>query len=202
MMIRAGLVVCALFAAPAYAEPLTFGAINGTDDLSRNTEIARCAPGRDSCALTRTTFGGLPIARSQVALNPSGRVRTAEIVLDARHHDLAYQLLAGRYGTPTATQGYPRWTRFDDDARVAIRRAGGDTLISFDYPANAPASTGGAGLPWPVLLFAGLGLAAGFGAYRVLGRRRARPALAAAGAPLSMKATLEGRLRRGEELSF
>lgn len=196
-----GSVFCVFIAAPALAGPLSFGAINGVDDLSRDAAIGRCASDGATCALTRTSFGGLPVRRSTVSLNSSGRVRAVEIILDDKNYALARQLIAGRYGDPIDSRGSARWTAFDDGAGIAMRRTGTDTAIAFDFPANAAsAAVADTNPAWAFLLLAGIGVAAGFGAYRWNGGGRRAPARP--GREMSMRETLERRLQRGDELSF
>ncbi len=198
MLVRVALFLIACVAGPALAEPLTFGAINGVEDASRNPALARCEPGSQSCALTRTSFGGLPVVSSVMTLNPSGRIRSVEIVLNGKDHGLARELLAGRYGPPTHSD---RWTNFDDGAVIGFRRAGARAIVSLDFPANATAARSGGGeVAWPVLIFAGLGLAAGLGAYGI--HKRLRPAPADTMGTVSMRETLERRLRQGDEVTF
>lgn len=189
--------------------PLSFGAINGADDFSGRTDIGLCRAGTAAsdgvrtCTLARTAFGGLPIARSAMTLNPSGHVRSVTIALDGKDYDAAYRLLQGRYGRPTETAPFPRWRGFGDGAAVTIRRTGSDSSISFDFPANAAAAEPDKGLDAgfvrTILVFVLLGLAAG-----LLGRRfgRARTARFGAAPPMSMRATLDRKLRDGEELQF
>jgi hypothetical protein len=186
-------------AAAAQAQPLAFGAVNGEDDYSERADLAQCRPAADDgarqCVLKRSSFGGLPVSSATMTLNPDGKARSLDIVLDAENFDLAYQLLVGRYGPPTAARGFPLWTGFDDGASLTLRRAGARATVSFDFPANAAASSATPGA-LPFLLLAGLGLLAGGLAYRAYGAKRAPVP------NISMRATLERRLREGRDLQF
>lgn len=181
----------------AEAKPLTFGIVNGADDFSNRAELGACRAdaGRDGgsrCALARASFGGLPVARATLALNPARKPRSLDIVLDAQDYDLAYQLLVGRYGPPTSTRDGPRWSDFDAGASLAIRRSGANATISFDFPENAGAASRqpDTALVVSLLLFAGLGLAAGALFYAARAKRRTP-------SELSMRATLERRVSEG-----
>lgn len=171
----------------APAQPLTFGAIDGSGDFSHRTDIT-----------PRTRFGGLRVSSAAMALNGAGKVRSLRIVLDGSDFDTAYGLLAGRYGPASDTRDFPRWTGFDGGASLSIRKAGPNAVIAFDYPANAATADAG---PDPtliasLLLFAALGLAAGALLYR---GHRAKPVPAPQS---SMRATLERRLQEGRDLQF
>jgi hypothetical protein len=171
----------------ALAQPLAFGAINGSDDFSHRTDLA-----------PRTRFGGLRVSSQSMALNGSGKVRSLGIVLDGSDFDAAYRLLVGRYGPASDARDFPRWTGFDDGALLSIRKAGANAVISFDYPENA-ATTESALNPAVIaslLLFAALGLGAGVLLYRGF---RAKPMPTP---QPSMRATLERRLREGRDLQF
>jgi len=191
----------------AVAEPLTFGTIEGSSDFSDRKDVAECRANSDAqaegslCALKRTSFGGLPVKTATMALNAAGKVRSVDIVLDSEAFEPAFQMLVGRYGPPATTRNFPRWSGFDDGAGLAIRKAGPNTIVSFDFPAN------GAGaetepdrtLAAALILFAALGLVAGILLYREYGTRRSQPG------PIpqpSMRATLERRLREGRDLQF
>lgn len=190
----------ALIAASAVAAPLTFGGINGTDDLSGSAELAGCRQTTDEmrrCQLARQTFGGLDIASSEALLNGAGRVRSLRITVDRADFDLARQMLIGRYGAAS------NWTGFDGGARIGIARTPDAAVISFDFPSNAAA---GARLDmravWTVLSLLALGLALGWYLFRGRRTRRARRPEPEARAPLSMRDTLERRVREGGELRF
>jgi len=207
---RTMLVAAALASAsPAYAEPLTFGAINGADDLSQSSELTGCAPGPESgertCQLARTSFGGLAVEKGSATLNADGRIRALRIALDERDHDLARNLLAGRYGPPVATDKGTRWTSFDDGASIAIARARPNTLITFDFPENgavaAPAGPDGRALLFLMLFAAGAIVTGLMLRRRQRPRRAARPGIVPAPQP-SMRETLERRLQEGRDLQF
>jgi hypothetical protein len=193
-------VLIALAAASAtQAEPLAFGALNGRDELASTSELASCTPsaseaGAQTCRLARTSFGGVPIDSGAAVLNADGRVRSLRIALDVRHHDLALSLLTGRYGAPSTPGAVPRWAGFDDNATISLDRSRRQTLIAFDFPENAAASgrAGPEGRSLAFLALFGLGaVAAG------LLLRRPKPAPAR---ELSMRETLERRLREGRDL--
>jgi len=195
----------ALAAAPALAEPLRFGGINGADDLAGSSELTACRPTTDGlqrCQLARQTFGGLEIAGSEALLNRTGQVRSLRIDLDRADFELARQMLTGRYGAPQASG----WTRFDDGARIGMARTARATVISFDFPQNSAAgqpSTRRADWLLPAMI--GLGLLLGWLLFRL---RRAQPRRAvpvraqSPMAPMSMRETLERRLREGQEIRF
>jgi hypothetical protein len=188
---------------PVTAAPLTFGVLNGVDDFSRATDIAACAPRSDQvegaeCRLARTSFGGLALDRASMTLNADGRAQAVEFLLDDSDFDLARQMLAGRYGRPSGDADAPVWAGFDDGARIAVRREGAQTRISFVFPANQAVAEASSETPAivPVLLFLAAGLAAG-----VL-LSRARRAAVPPRAP-TMRETLERKLREsGGELHF
>jgi hypothetical protein len=187
-------------ASPALAAPLTFGEIGGNSDLSSSSEFTSCVAsaserGTQTCTLSRTSFGGVPIDSGAAVLNADGRVRSLRIALDVRHHDLALSLLTGRYGAPSTPGAVPRWAGFDDNATISLDRSRRQTLIAFDFPENAAASgrAGPEGRSLAFLALFGLGaVAAG-----LLLRRRPKPAPAR---ELSMRETLERRLREGRDL--
>lgn len=188
-------------AVPAWAAPLRFGAINGTDDASRSHDVTECRPqnGMALCPLRRTRFGGLPIDRGIATLNTAGRVRSLDLTVSARRYDVAYRMLGGRYGPPDGGRAAPIWTRFDDGARIMLRRTGREALISFDFPKNAASAPKlglDTGLAWTLLLCAGLGLGGGWALYRAAGAKRG------AQTQFSMRDTLERRLRDGRGLRF
>lgn len=189
---------------PAGAAPLSFGEFEAGRDLSASDQLAGCASEGVGfrCLLTRTDFGGLPIERSRVTLNADGRPVSVEITLDASDHDTAVRLLAGRYGRPGGTAEQPQWRGFDDDARISVDRAGRSALISFRFPANQSSTAIGRTATDPVLplvAFVLLGLLTGIVIRRTRGRRLASAPVAA---EPSMRATLERRLQRGDDLSF
>lgn len=200
-------------APPAMAEPLTFGAINGADDFSGQTEIASCEPkslwggGRQTCALARTSFGGLPIETGTVTLNGAGRVQAVRIALDGGDYELAYRFLVGRYGRPSSAGEAPSWSGFDDGAAITIGRSAARALIAFEFPANAEAADmepDGARI-WSLLLFALGGVAAGLIIRRVRNRDRRRwdrPRRTGVDTQPSMRATLERRLRENRDFQF
>ena len=196
--------------APAGAEPLTFGAINGTADLSGNTEVAYCPKTRSrdaprTCALARTSFGGLPVSKGLMTLNPAGRVRSLTILLDGKDHDRATEMLAGRYGPPTNGGNVARWTGFDEGARIAVGKGSSGTVISFDFPANeavASASAPGARLVWALLFFAAAGIAAVLVLLRARAARQARARARRAMPTSSLRETLERKIREGVDLQF
>jgi hypothetical protein len=189
-----------VMAPPALAAPLTFGAIGGDADLTDSPEITSCVPSASEqsgqiCSLSRTSFGGVPIESAAAVLNADGRVRSLRIALDARHHDLARNLLTGRYGAPSAMGAAPRWSGFDDGAAIILDRTRRQTLITFDFPQNA--AVPGAAVPeGRSLAFLAL-FGAGAVAAGLMLRRRAKPAPAR---ELSMRETLERRLRDGRDL--
>jgi hypothetical protein len=189
-------------ASPALAAPLTFGAISGDADLADNPEITSCVPsvaqeGTQTCSLSRTSFGGVPIESGAAVLNADGRVRQLRIALDSRHHDLARDLLAGRYGKPSTEGNRSRWTGFNDGAGITLARNRRQTLISFDFPENAAAAPAdgpeGRSLAFLALFGAGA-VAAG-----LMLRRRSKPA---PNRELSMRETLERRLRDGRDFQL
>lgn len=193
-----------MMAAPAQAKPLTFGAIDGANELTASSQLTGCAAvdNGSACRLNRTNFGGLPIDRSEVMLNPMGRVRSLDILLDAGDYDVARRLLIGRYGPPSAASA-DQWLGFDDGARIAISRSKRNTLVSFLYPANISSSGSAApdsGVIIQVLLFVVLGLAAGLLFRRWRNSRPAEPAMSPR--EPSMRATLERRLAQGDDLGF
>ncbi|WP_217352691.1 hypothetical protein [Sphingomonas sp. ID1715] len=178
------------FAPPAVAEPLVFGDIDGRADLSGRAEIADCsADGK--CALDRPSFGGASIDGATIALNPAGRAKRLEIMLDPRDYSRALALLIGRYGQPDQA-GQARWSRFDQAASITLSRASHHAIVAFDYPANAVASDRSATqrASW-LALFVIAGLGSGLLVWR---RRQTRHR----SAPVSMRATLERRLRDGD----
>ena len=207
-MNRFALLACAVIGfsawAPAQAEPLSFGAINGSGDFSKNTQVAYCppAPARKNdtrtCALTRTSFGGLPVREARMSLNAAGRVQSLHILLDGNDFNRAFELLAGRYGPPTALNGFALWIGFDDGGRLAIRKARAGALISFDFPANKATPLRSAPDPrlaWSLLAFAIAGVGAGLILHRARRTRRTKPVL-------SMRDTLERKVREGVDLQF
>lgn len=186
----------ALAASPALAEPLTFGGINGRDDLSASTDLTACRPTTDGlqrCQLARRSFGGLDIVRSEALLRTEGRIRSLRIELDRADDEPARQMMIGRYGPPA------RWSSFDDGAHIAMARTAQASVISFDFPANA---TAGARIDmravWTVLALISAGLVLGWLAFRTW----RRPKRSTEPATLSMKETLERRLAEGRELRF
>lgn len=200
---------------PAIAAPLTFGAINGSDDFSQTAELGPCAAAGDAnqppriCPLTRTAFGGVPITRGTATLNAEGRVRSLDMVMAANHYDLAYQLLVGRYGQPTVTRGFSQWSGFDDGARITISRSKPSTFVTFDFPANDVGARDDApeeALTMALILLAILAFGAGVAFGRRQAMREAKPALAQssrqANPQISMRETLERRLREGRDLQF
>lgn len=201
---RFGLFPLALMAAPALATPLSFGELDGTADLRASEALAGCEEGDGGsvCHLARTDFGGLPIERSRAALNREGRLMAMEIALDASAYDTALRLLDGRYGQVAPSKGAGTWSGFDDEARIAVSQAGRNTLVRFSFPANAAAAAPDSGEPTgavlPLVVFVLLGLAAGL----VLRRARSARRRPAASAEPSMRATLERRLARGDDLRF
>ena len=206
-MNRLALCVALLATGPlaAQATPLTFGAINGRDDLSNRTDLASCATelspdGTRACTLTRTSFGGLPVSVGTMTLNAHGSVRSVAILLDADNYDTARQLLAGRYGAPDVAGVRPNWRGFEGNATISIDRVGRNTIVRFEFPENRlapPAARLNLDLAWELLLFVGVGAAAG-----ILLRRAQRAPSAPASAQPSMRATLERRLREGRDLSL
>jgi hypothetical protein len=193
----------------AVAEPLTFGAVDGLSDFSHRPDVAECRAAADEqakglrCTLKRSRFGGLAVEATAMDLNAAGKVRSVDIVLKDEAFEPAFQMLAGRYGPPATTRNFPRWSGFDDDAGLSIRKSGPNTIVSFHFPANdAAASKTGwpdAALAASLLLFTGLGLAAGVLVFREYGARRRRTILSPQS---SMRATLERRLREGRDLQF
>lgn len=199
--------VALLSAAPALAGPLAFGAIDGGRDLRSSPDIAACSSApAPTCRLLRQTLGGLDVRESVVRLNADGRPRELDIRLDAEDFDLAYQLLAGRYGPPSSSGETIAWRGFDAGATLTLARTGGDALIAFRYPANEVAAPTPVEAPATVpdrpilylLAFVALGLIAG----GVLSRLRRRPKAQARAPEASMRATLERRLREGKGLEF
>jgi hypothetical protein len=205
-------ILLGLSASAAWARPLTFGEINGTEDLSQSAELG-AAPETDKKErqLLRNTFGGLEIDKGVVALNSQGRVRSLDIVLDDQDFDLAYQLLVGRYGKPTTTLPFPKWSSFDDGATIAISKSRPNTFISFHYPENEGPTRdiqSATVLRMSVLIAAGVLLGAGLARWRKRPRPRAAPAVvtrpraSSQTAPLSMRETLERKMREGDDLVF
>ena len=197
-------------ATPLAAAPLTFGAINGTEDLSQGPHGA-CTPSPDgegsACLLARTSFGGLPITRGTMALNAEGRVRAVEIQLDADDHELVGQLLAGRYGAPDVDGPTPEWRSFDDGARVLLSRDSEGTRVTLEYPANdiAAVADGPSSTLFASLLgFLVLGIGAGVAVGRLRRGRKLQPAMAGGmtDQPVSMRVTLEQRMRDGRGLEI
>jgi len=134
--------------APGAARPLTFGAINGTDDLSQSSDLGGCASapeigsGAQTCALKRKAFGELSVSRGTVSLDAMGRARSVVIGLSARDYDRALQLLIGRYGRSVFEGGAAVWRGYDARAQIALQRSASGVQVRFDYPANgAVAST-------------------------------------------------------------
>ena len=193
------LLLPALAAAPLHAAPLTFGEIDGIQDYSDRPDVAACSSvdsGHD-CVLARTSFGSVPLTRGQMALDAWGRVRSLQLVLDREDHDRARSLLSGRYGKPTIVEPQPQWNRFDRDARIGLRREGPNAFVTFEYPRNdASAYDLRPSVIWTLLLFTLGGLATG----AVLRRARRKPRQSTQ--PVSMKHTLERRMREGRELNF
>jgi hypothetical protein len=196
-MPKAILLLIAIAAAPLHAAPLTFGEIDGRQDFSRRPDVAVCsskANGFD-CVLTRTSFGGLPLSQGRMVLDAWGRVRSLQLELEPEDYDRARTLLVGRYGKPAALEPRSLWDRFDDDARISLRRERPRTLVMFDYPRNdAAAYDLRPSVIWTLLLFTLGGIAAGAALRRARNRRPAQP--------VSMKQTLERRMREGRELNF
>ena len=194
-------------AAPAFAGPLAFGTIDGARDLRTSPDVAACSSGpAPTCRLLRQTLGGLEVRESVVRLNGEGRPRELDIRLDGEDFDLAYQLLAGRYGPPTSSGDSVAWRGFDAGATLTLARTGADALIAFRYPANEFASASPAATPAArgerpllyLLAFVALGLIAG----GVLSRLRRRTPAQSHAPETSMRATLERRLREGKGLEF
>lgn len=198
--------VALLSAAPAWAGPLAFGTIEGGRDLRSSPDIAACSSApAPTCRLLRQTLGGLDVRESVVRLNVDGRPRELDIRLDAEDFDLAYRLLAGRYGPPTSSGETIAWRGFDAGATLTLARTGGDALIAFRYPANefaaaAPAEM--AGTPDRPLLYVFVFVALGLIAGGVLSRLKRRSRAQARAPEASMRATLERRLREGKGLEF
>ena len=197
-----------LSVASAQARPLVFGDINATDDMSRLPSIdCPDAGGSDvaRCSLARQSFGGLPVSRAIIALNPSGRARSLSIALDRKDYDLAYRMLAGRYGTPADKRGGYHWRGFDGDATLAIRPEGPSAIVTFDFPANGVIGTRhGSTLPAMLLsiLAAALALVAGLIFGRRRRSRRSLPDPFRSDAQPTMRAVLERRMREGGDLQF
>ena len=182
-------------ATPAQAAPLVFGAINGSEDLSRRSDLGACTRAAEGyeCILARTSFGGLPLARGSMTLDARGRGRAVRLILEPGSHDRARELLTGRYGAPTSPGPEPRWTRFDEGAQISVRPERARTVVLFDYPGNDAVLGDGRRITvWTLLALVCLGLAVGAWL-----RRRTEPV-----GPASMKETLERRLRNGGDLSF
>jgi hypothetical protein len=191
-------------ASPAQAEPLRFGAINGSDDLSGDTEVASC-PSRSffgghwqTCTLARTSFGGIPIESGAMTLKPDGRVEAVRIRLEDADYDLAYRFLVGRYGRPMAVEGGAQWNRFDDGGRVAISKSGASTDILFAFPSNDAAAAPGPERFWSLALFVLLGIGAG----QLLRQRQKVRRFHRLPAQPSMRETLERRLRENRDPQF
>ncbi len=186
-------------AAPLSARPLVFGTVDGEADLSRLDELTGCVRGPDDgrvCALRRKSFGGLPINRSEIALNREGRATDLSFWLDRADAGSARQLLAGRYGVAQIDGTSARWSGFDDGAEISVGPEAGGTRVSFTYPANRVTSPRGgldAGAVWSVLAFCVAGIGTGLAIQR--GRR---PAVREP----SMREVLERRLREGGDLQF
>jgi hypothetical protein len=191
------LLLTALAAAPLHAAPLTFGEIDGRQDFSRRPELAVCsskASGFD-CVLTRNSFGGLPLSQGRMVLDAWGRVRSLQLELDREDYERARTLLVGRYGKPASLEPRSLWNRFDDDARISLSKGRPRTLVMFDYPRNdAAAYDLRPSVIWTLLLFTLGGLAIGALLRRARQRRPTQP--------VSMKQTLERRMREGRELNF
>lgn len=198
-------------AAPVAAAPLTFGEIASDTDLSRAPELASCAPAEanaTTCRLLRQTLGGIDIRESAVRLNAAGRPASIDIRIAGEDAELADQLLAGRYGAPAARGDRTEWRGFDDGATLSLIRAGDSAVIGFRYPANAVApameapATPGARQRAIVymLVFLAVGLITGGLVARM--RRPRRSAIVSGVPEMSMRATLERRLRDGKGLDF
>ncbi|HYZ47702.1 MAG TPA: hypothetical protein VE567_02295 [Sphingomonas sp.] len=198
---------------PAHAGPLSFGPIHGDANLAKGEMVENCVPlpaqarAAKTCTLPRATFGGLLIDRAAVELNSAGRVRSLTMLLDRDDYDLAYRLLKGRYGAPTSLKDFPRWTRFYDGETLSIRKGAANTAIAFDFPENAEAAPEQSSGPlWYAVLLLALAVAAGlvlYRRYRARGRKsRLAVATARRGAQVSMRETLERRLREGRDLRF
>lgn len=192
-------------ASPASAGPLTFGAVGADKDLSQDLELARCETGREGkvCSLRRTTFGGLPIQRSELLLNDRGRPISLDLLLDRSDHGTAYQMLVGRYGPASRVGSAARWRGFDQGAGIAIEPRGRFSAVSFSFPANVAGSDRTAideRLIWSLVLFSVLGIVAGSAIHRV--RRRRRKVSVShhePGPPISMREALERRVQEGRD---
>lgn len=176
--------------------------------MSRLPSIdCRDARGSDGawCSLARQSFGGLPVTRAIIALNSSGRARSLSIAVDRKDYDLAYRMLAGRYGMPADNRGGYHWRGFDEGATLAIRSEGSSAVVTFDFPANGvvgprQGSTSPAMLL--SLLVAALALIAGLIFRRRWRSGRSRPDPFRSAAQPTMRAVLERRLREGGDLQF
>lgn len=186
-------------ASPIDARPLEFGTVDGRADLSGDDELTACASGQDGakvCALRRTSFGGLPINRSEIALNADGRATSLSFWLDRADREAARQLLVGRYGAGRTDGAATRWSGFDDGAEISIAPDAGGTKIQFAFPGNrAVARRAGVDTDavWSLLAFclAGIGLG-------LLIQRSRRPVRREP----SMRDVLERRMREGRDLQF
>ena len=191
------LLLTALATAPLHAAPLNFGEIDGRQDFSRRPDVAVCSSRASSfdCVLIRTSFGGLPLSQGRMSLDAWGRVRSLQLTLDREDFDRARSLLVGRYGKPTALEPRALWDRFDDNARISLTRERPRTLVMFDFPRNdATAYDLRPSVIWTLLLFTLAGLAAGAALRRVKRTRSSQP--------VSMKQTLERRMRDGRAFNF
>jgi hypothetical protein len=213
--LRAALATVALLAAtPALAAPLTFGEIASDTDLSRAPELALCAPAPSDdarpaeCRLLRQSLGGIEIRDSDVRLNAEGRPTSIDIRIAGEDADLAYQLLVGRYGAPAAEGARTDWRGFDDGATLSLVRGGDAAVIGFRYPVNAAAAEAaaplGAGARQRALVYMLVFIAVGLitGGLLARMRRPRRTAVASTAPEMSMRATLERRLRDGKGLEF
>jgi hypothetical protein len=186
--------------APGAARPLTFGAINGTDDLSQSSDLGGCASapeigsGAQTCALKRKAFGELSVSRGTVSLDAMGRARSVVIGLSARDYDRALQLLIGRYGRSVFEGGAAVWRGYDARAQIALQRSASGVQVRFDYPANGAvaSTTPDPRLAASLLAFIALGLAAGYAVRAVRKPPAPEPSL-------SMRATLERKIREGAD---
>lgn len=219
-LVRAGSAV-ALFlsmtsAGPGLAAPLTLGEIGAETDLSAAPQLVLCpserSTGGERCRLARQSIGGMAIRDSIVELNAAGRPRDIQIVIAGEDHDLARDLLTGRFGAPSRVGPTIAWLGFDGKAGLTLSHTGTDAVIAWRFPENAVASASAPGTAggdkWNgerplvyLLAFAVLGLIVGGVLSRL--RRRERPRRPARAAPeTSMRATLERRMRDGKGLEF
>lgn len=190
--------------AAAHAAPLTFGALGEPRDLSDDPQLAACRPvaagsADRMCTLRRTTFGGLPIQQSDVRLNGAGHASMMTILLRRSDYDTASRMLAGRYGGAQSVGDSTRWSGYDGGGTIALQPRGRFAAITFAFADSAQARRPGVveARALPALLAGLVGLLAGWLVYRSRSRAVPKREPIRPEAPLSMRDTLERRVRQG-----